>query len=409
MKIISAKYIYIDAKYQENKAIAFDEKIIKVASLQELQKEYPNAPLYSYEGNSIIYPGFINLHTHLEFSANRSRLKYGSFIEWLYSVFENRDELIESVDSSLIDKALSDMSRHGVTTVGTISSFGIDMQECADAKQRVIYFNEAIGSSPAAVDALFGDFKQRLNSTLELASESFYPAVAIHSPYAVHPVLIQAVLALAKEKGLPTTAHFLESPAEREWLESNSGVFKPLFEKFFNTSEAVNTIDGFLRLFNHTPTLFTHSTQATQKEFKYMKEHNHTIIHCPRSNRLLDCGRLDIESAFDFTLGTDGLSSNYSLSILDELKAALMIHSQVPLKQLASQLIESVTTNAAKALKLPIGEIKEQNFSDFAIFALPDDLSYNDADSLALHTIINCDKAEAVIIGGEFIRGVLKR
>ncbi|HHH20642.1 MAG TPA: metal-dependent hydrolase, partial [Nitratifractor sp.] len=315
----------------------------------------------------------------------------------------NRDELIESVDSSLIDKALFDMSRSGVTTVGTISSFGIDMQECADAKQRVVYFNEVIGSSPAAVDALFGDFKQRLNSTLELASESFYPAVAIHSPYAVHPVLIQAVLTLAKEKGLPTTAHFLESPAEREWLESNSGLFKPLFEKFFNTSQAVNTIDGFLRLFNHTPTLFTHCTLAKSDEFEYMKSHNHRVIHCPRSNRLLDCGKLDIQSSPGFTLGTDGLSSNYSLSILDELKAAVMMHSDTDLKALATMLIESVTSNAAKALNLSLGEIKEQNFADFAIFKLPDDLSYSDRATLALHTIINCDKTEGTIIGGEFM------
>jgi cytosine/adenosine deaminase-related metal-dependent hydrolase len=404
VKIISAKYIYIDAKYQEGRAIAFNDKVIKVAPLQELQNKYPEASVYSYDGNSVIYPGFVNLHTHLEFSANRARLKYGSFIEWLYSVFENREDLIESVDSSLINKALLDMSRSGVTTVGTISSFGIDMQECADAKQRVIYFNEAIGSSPAAVDALFGDFKQRLNETLKLASESFYPAVAIHSPYSVHPVLIQAVLALAKEKDLPTTAHFLESPAEREWLVSNSGVFKPLFEKFFNTSQAVNTIEGFLRLFNHTPTLFTHCTQAKSDEFEYIKSHNHRVIHCPRSNRLLDCGKLDIQSASGFTLGTDGLSSNYSLSILDELKAALMMHSNIDINTLAIQLIESVTTNAAKALNLPVGEIKEKNFADFAIFKVPDDLSHADPATLALHTIINCESAEDTIIGGEFIR-----
>ncbi|HHD74625.1 MAG TPA: metal-dependent hydrolase, partial [Nitratifractor sp.] len=43
MKIISAKYIYIDAKYQEGRAIAFNDKVIKVAPLQELQNKYPEA------------------------------------------------------------------------------------------------------------------------------------------------------------------------------------------------------------------------------------------------------------------------------------------------------------------------------------------------------------------------------
>ena len=403
MKIITAKYIYRDATYQENMGILYNNKIIKIAPLQSLQKEHPEIEPIRYNGNSIIYPGFIHPHTHLEFSANRARLQFGSFIEWLYSVFAYREELVEALDASLMQNALQEMAQSGVTTIGAISSFGADMQVCKEAKQRVIYFNEVIGSNPATVDALFGDFQHRLEESIALADDSFYPAVAIHSPYAVHPILIQAVLNVAKSKNLPTTAHFLESKAEKEWLESNSGDFKELFEKYFNTATAVNTIDGFLKLFDNHPTLFTHSTQAEQEHFDYINSHKHSVIHCPRSNRLLGCGRAQIEYVNNLLLGTDGYSSNYSLSKLDELKAALMLHHKADLKQLASRLIESITTNPSKALKLPVGELKDGYFADFAIFKLADDLEKSDKGTLALHTILDCQQTEATIVGGETI------
>jgi len=403
VKIIAAKYIYKDSIYYEGMGVVFDKKIIKIGPLDTIQKEYPKVETTFYGGNSIIYPGFINAHTHLEFSANRAKLTFGSFIEWLYSVFAYREELIAALDRGLMQNGLDEMAKSGVTTIGAISSFGADMDVCKEAKQRIIYFNEVIGSNPATVDALFSDFNHRLNDSLALADDRFYPAVAIHAPYSVHPILIKAVLKLAKSKQLLTTAHFLESQAEKEWLQSNSGAFKELFEKYFNTTKAVNTIEGFLALFEQSPTLFTHATQANKEHFEYFNRYNHSVIHCPRSNRLLGCGRAKIEYANSLLLGTDGYSSNYSLSILEELKAALMLHHKANLKQLASKLIESVTTNASKALKLPIGEIKEGYFADFAIFKLAEDLKNSDKGTLALHTILDCQQTEATIVGGEII------
>lgn len=401
MKIITAKYIYKDSQYLQNQAILFDEKIIKIAPLEELRSQYPDIEITQFSKNSVIYPGFVNMHTHLEFSANKATLDFGNFTHWLYSVFEHRDTLTQSLDSNAVQSALQQMLQSGVTTFGAISSFGLDMQACKDAQQRVIYFNEVIGSNPAAIDALFDDFKERLSASIALSDSKFFPAVAIHSPYSVHPVLLRESLKLANKDNLPVSAHLLESQAEREWLEHNSGDFLELFENFFKTSKAVNTISGFLDAFQNTPTLFTHCTQATPQELEYLNQHGHTVIHCPRSNRLLGCGRLNIEAVKNSTLGTDGLSSNYSLSLLDELKAALMLHSTIELKELALKLIESVTTNATKALQMPLGTLKEGYFADFAIFTLPKDLPYEDNASLALSTILHANHTDAVYITGK--------
>ena len=400
MKIISAKYIYKDREYIKNSAILFDNKIVKIDTLENLTKAYPQVSVTSYE-NSVIYPGFINPHTHLEFSANRATLELGDFIEWLYSVFKYREKLINNLNEFTLEEAIEQMLLSGITTFGAISSFGLDMQTCKESKLRVVYFNEIIGSSASMVDALFKDFKMRLEESLELSDDSFYSAIAIHSAYSVHPFLLREVLKIAKEKNLLVTTHFLESPYEREWLESGSGKFRELFENFFNTSTPLTTIDEFLNAFKGIKTLFTHCTQATKEEIKKINKENNYIIHCPRSNRLLNCGKLDINSVKNLNLATDGLSSNYSLSILDELKSAIFMHTHTNPKELALRLIDAVTIKGGEALGLKVGNIKEDYFADFAIVDIPSDLSDTSAGSIALHSIINNNQAKGVYIGGQ--------
>ncbi len=401
MKIISAKYIFTGKELLINKAVAFDKHIKKIDTLSNLRSQFKDAKIYLFEDNHIIYPGFINPHVHLEFSTNKATLDFDGFTNWLYSVIANREELIAKLNPQTIHNEIESMLNSGITTFGAISSYGAEIKECKEAPQRVIFFNEVIGSSPAMVDALFNDFKARLEESLKLNDDKFISGIAIHSPYSVHPILIREALKIAKDKNLLTTAHFLESPSEREWLESGSGEFRAFFEKFLKTTKPVNTIENFLEAFNDKPTLFTHCTQCKDEEFEIINANNHSIIHCPRSNRLLDCGKLDISKAKNLLLGTDGLSSNYSLSILDELKIALFMHTNFKAKELSIKLIQSITINAAKALNLKIGQIKEDYFADFAIFKLPNDFEYNDAGSATLHTILNCNSAKSIFIDGQ--------
>ena len=401
MKIISCKYIYINGEYKKDTVVAFNKTIEKIAPLDELKTIYPEAKIIKISGNSVLYPGFINPHVHLEFSANSATLEYGSFITWLNSVIKYREELIEKLDNNLIFNATKQMLKSGITTFGAISSFGAELKVCKSIKQRVVFFNEIIGSTPGAVDALFNDFKNRLQNSIEASNDKLIPAVAVHSPYSVHPILLREVLKIAQEKNLITTAHFLESKAERDWLEKGEGEFLEFFKNFSNTTSPLTTIEEFLDAFKNIPTLFTHAVQATKEELELLNSQNHSVIHCPRSNRLLGCGRAKIEYANNLLLGTDGLSSNYSLSILDELKAALMLHHQADIKELAVRLIESITTNASNALKLPIGKIEPNYHADFAIFTLPDDLKEETNSNLALHSILHCNKAKAVYIAGE--------
>lgn len=401
MNIITSDYIYTPDGFKKNLAVAFTDHIQEIGSIALLTQKYPDAKVIQTAAHSILYPGFINTHVHLEFSANKTSLKYGSFMAWLDSVIEERETLIESCDNSVMMQTCETMLHSGVTTFGAISSFGNELEVCEKTPHRVVFFNELIGSNAQYADMLYGDFKERLHASMSCKKESrITPAVAIHSPYSVHPILLRKAVNIAKEHSMPLSAHFLESQAERAWLQSGKGAFKSFFKKFFNTTTPVTNIQEFMYAFDTYPTHFAHCVQANQVELDYLEQMGHSIAHCPRSNRYLGCGRLAIETlTLPFTIATDGLSSNNTLNMFDELKAALMLHYELPIESLAETLIHSITSNAADILKINAGTIEVGKLADFAVVTLPEAPKRKEA--LALWSILHAKEVSEVYIAGE--------
>ncbi len=388
MKILHVSYILHNNEIITGNSLAFEKNIEKIAPLDELLQTYPDAEVIDTPPYSIAMPGLINAHVHLEFSANKTKLKYGKFLPWLHSVIEHREELINNCDIDCMTKATNTMLRSGITTFGAVSSHGMDLEAAAQAKQNVVFFNELIGSQASMADALFSDFSARLEASENIKREGFYPAIAIHSPYSVHPALIKRGIALASERNYPLSAHYMESPAERQWLDTNSGEFKPFFNDFLKQEYAVNTSEEFLDLFKDTPTLFTHVIHANEQEYKELTTAGHTIIHCPISNRLLGNGALNLDQieahGLKWLCATDGLSSNYDLNLFEEMKIAMFMHKEGDLLELAKKLLNSVTIDAAKALNLNTGEITEGKSADLLVINLEEEPN----EQLPIHLIL---------------------
>ena len=404
MKILVADYIYSNGAYLKKSAIAFNDTIQKIGSIESLQKQYPEAEVIESAPNSVIYPGFINTHVHLEFSANKTSLKYGSFMPWLDSVIEHRETLMGCCDNKMMFNECNEMLKSGISTFGAISSFGNELEVCEKTPQRVVFFNELIGSNAQYADMLYGDFLERVKASQSCEPSSFIsPAIAIHSPYSVHPVILEKAVTVAKQHKMPLSAHFLESQAERLWLEKGEGELKTFFEKYFNTSTPVTNIKEFMHAFDTYPTHFTHAVQTTDEELAYLAEKGHSIAHCPRSNRYLGCGRLRIEElkklGMPYTLATDGLSSNDSLNIFDELRAAIMLHHQAPIQELSQHLLKTVTSDAASILGLNCGTIEAGKLADFAVVTLREAPKRD--EEIALWTILHTKTVSALFINGE--------
>ena len=359
----------------KNGAIAFDEKIIDVGTIEELKTKYTKEDIEYLGENSVIMPGLINTHVHLEFSANKTTLKYGNFVKWLFSVIKNREELIEKATEELIDTELQKMLQNGTTTIGAISSYGFDMNSCIKSDLNVVYFTEVLGSKPEMIDTLFLDFQEKLNNAIAHSSDKFIPAIAIHSPYSTHPFLIREVLQIAKEKNMVVSAHFQESKAENDWLTKSSGEFETFFKDMLDQQSSFTKPSEFLEQFKGIKNLsFTHCVEANEKELKQIKHLGATVTHCPNSNRLLNNTILNISYLKDIpmAMGTDGLSSNNTLNMFEEIKNAFFMHTNLDSTKLADKLILASTQGGANALGLKKGSLIKGYDADIITFTLPD-------------------------------------
>jgi len=401
LKILFSNLILTPDIILYDKAIAFDKKIKDIDDLETLKARYPQAEVLIYE-NSILLPTFANPHVHLEFSANRTTLSYGDFLTWLYSVISFREELLLKCNQSCLEETLSTLIEYGTTAIGEISSYGDDLVACANSKLKVVFFNEVIGANPATVDISFASFLERFKESQEFKSERFKPAVAIHSPYSVHYVLAKKALNVAKSEGCLVSVHFMESLAEREWLDKGTGEFAKFFKQFLNQTRPINDPLEFLELFEDVPTLFVHMVYANKREWEKVKDS--TIIHCPISNRVLGNGVLDLSKPKHYLIATDGLSSNYSLNMFEELKATLFVHPHYPILPFAKELIVKATKEAHKVLGFEAGEIVKGKLADFQIISFEEGIEHfkkKEEMEIYLQLLLHTSKPKAVFIEGE--------
>lgn len=404
MQILKAKWILsCDDKFSTFKdcGIAFNNKIVKIDTTQNLVKQYPNAKLTDFK-NSIIMPALINAHTHLEFSNAKAKLSYGDFLKWLASIVNAGANIAKNTSKQCIQKAINQILQSGTASIGAISSFGLDLKALANSPLRVIYFNEIIGSNENLKEQNWAFFLDRFNKSSKYKSERFLPALAIHAPYSVCKNLAKEGLKYAKDNNLICSTHFMESKAEKQWLQNGKGGFSKHLKRFNPNPKPLYSPDEYLGLFDGVHTLFTHCVELD--DFTWLNDNDFYVTHCPVSNRILGGQRLKLAKIAQdrLIIGTDGLSSNFSLSMLDELKTALLIHNNQNLNALAKRLLISATNIGAKALKINAGELKPDKLADIAIFTNEGCQSWCE-DELASKLILHSQKAKALFIGGERI------
>ncbi|MDO7253236.1 aminofutalosine deaminase family hydrolase [Helicobacter cappadocius] len=375
--------------------------IIEIGKYKDLKQKYPNALFYE---DAIILPSFVNAHIHFEFGNNISSFEYGGFDRWLGSVMKKREDVLSNI-SECVKLGVDEQLQSGVGSVGAISSYGNDMQILANSPLRVIYFNEAIGSTPSAIDFLYSDFLNRYNASKELQSNKFIPAIAIHSPYSVHKVLAKKVLQISKADNVKTSVHFLESKFEREWLESSNGWFKSFYEEVLGikSPKPLYNITEFLEMFEGLDTLFVHCLFASGSDLDFISKNGH-IISCPRSNRLLNNAYIDFSLLASRNLhpifATDGKSSNNNLNMLDELRSALFGYFSVDIDELSKILILGSTLYPARALGLECGTLQMGKLADISVFQCP---QIDKSSQSPLQFLLHSQKVKTLYINGKDI------
>ena len=157
-----------------------------------------------------------------------------------------------------------------------------------------------------------------------------------------------------------------------------------------HVAETKNEIEDCLKRYGTTPltlldgwgvldekTIIAHAVHLTDDEIKIAKEKGVVIAHNPTSNLKLNSGQMPLQkymnAGLNLTLGTDGVSSNNSLSMISEMKiAALSGKNEANDSKAApvNAVFDMATANGFEALGMKAGKIKEGWLADFMLVDL---------------------------------------
>ncbi|MEO1942414.1 MAG: amidohydrolase family protein, partial [Campylobacterales bacterium] len=228
--------------------------------------------------------------------------------------------------------------------------------------------------------------------------------ISIHSPYSVHPKLIEKGLQIARERGLPVQAHLLESRAEVEWLHRGGGEFQAFFQGRFPFAKPHFTPRQFISLFEGVRVGFVHLTYGGVEELEEIGRIGGGVIHCPISNRLIEgrSFRWATRGRVPVGIGTDGKSSNYTLNLWEEMRVALFLHQEIPPLQLAQELLTGAFYWNRKILGVEGGELRPGERADFLVAQLPAPL--HSPEQLPLHLLLQTNQVARLYFRGERLR-----
>ena len=302
-------------------------------------------------GEVAIVPGFVNCHTHLEFSRLERPLEpMARFTDWIRSVVRYRRDATEE-SGVAIRQGLQESLRGGVALLGDIATTGWNWADYQHGPACIV-FQELLGLTADRQAA------QRERAESHVAEAERYenlPGLSPHAPYSVHPDLFRQTVQLANAENIPVAMHLAETEAERELLSEGTGEFRGLLEELglwqpahFGGRHGFEFLDLLSEL-SHP--LVIHGNFLSNQELLFLAQHPHmTFVYCPRTHaafghpphpwqRLLDLGGT-------VALGTDGRASNPDLSLWSELQFLAAKFPEV--SQL--ELLRLATLSGARAL-----------------------------------------------------------
>lgn len=310
-------------------------------------------------GDVAIVPGFVNVHTHLEFSDLRQPLSPARpFTGWIRSLLQYRRESADR--TAAIKRGLDECADTGTAAIGEIATQDDWPFEkrALNRSPRAVVFRELIGIEPEKID-------ERLETALRFLQDAGRGdaggdtrGLSPHAPYTVHPRLFEGIVRMAEERHVPVTLHLAETQAELELLREGRGELVNFLSELGVWREGVfsrgmRPLDLLRPLASVERVIIAHGNYLDDEELAFVAaRRNFAIAFCPRTHAFFGHEnhpwRELLAKGAIVAVGTDGRCSNPDLNVWNELS---WLHARFPDVEPAL-LLQIGTRNGARALGL---------------------------------------------------------
>ena len=352
MRKISANYIFpIHTKPLENGVLTISEDG-KVLELSTVENSKNDENIEHYEG--IICPGFVNAHCHLELSYMKDVIPQHTGIIGFIVEIANRRHSVNDEEKLYAAKFHDNyMYKQGIVAVGDISNTKLTLELKHESKIFYHTFVEVYSRNEDEIDKLLQTAKNILDSGKQLGL-SISPT--LHAPYSTCDKLFSLIKSHAEACGI-LSYHNQETQEENEYFVNNSGAFLDYYNKFKMPNNPLPTGETAIHrlLKNITPNtkiLLVHNTFTSESDYDFAVSaaQNITWTLCPKSNLYIENCLPPIDMLrrknAKIALGTDSLSSNTNLSLVEELITISENFENISF----NELLTWATLNGAQAL-----------------------------------------------------------
>lgn len=334
-------------------------------------------------GDSLLIPGLVNTHTHLELTVLRGFLEDMSFDQWILRLHRvkravlDRDRLLDSARFGLIEGL-----RAGITTYADTCDSGVAFDALLEAGARGIMYQEVFGPDPAEARDSLAALRAKIDALLPRQTALVRAGVSPHAPYTVSDALYGAVAGYARAENLAMAVHIAESEVERALVERGEGVFaEGLRGRGLDVRRrGRSSIDLLARngVLAARP-LLIHCVRLDKADIGLAAAHGCAVAHCPASNAKLGHGTAPVlellAAGVTVGLGSDSVASNNRMDLLAEGRAAVLAQRAHHARHdalSAREALHLATLGGARALGLDheIGSIEVGKSADLAAFPL---------------------------------------
>jgi cytosine/adenosine deaminase-related metal-dependent hydrolase len=365
------------AAYRDGAVVVSRGRVIDVGGARDLATAHRGADLIDLP-RSVLLPGLVNAHTHLELSTCRAGDSPGAhFGEWILGIRKQlaaQGEDFEGVVSGAVREGVRQSLRFGVTTIGDISQQNHFTRPALRALPvRCVSYGETLGLAKqrARHDELLA---RALDATHR--SERLRIGLTPHASYTVDLRDYRTCLRVARERNLPLATHLAENPQEREFLEHQTGLFRDIWESLSMWDDTVQTYRGSPVAFAHAiglleyPTLLAHVNYCDDDELDLLARGRASVVYCPRTHAYFGHAphrwREMLSRGVNVAVGTDSCASSPDLNLVDDLRLLRTSAPDVP----AEALWEMATVRAARAIRMDdeVGAIARGKRADLVAF-----------------------------------------
>jgi aminodeoxyfutalosine deaminase len=332
-------------------------------------------------GSSVIIPGLVNAHVHLELTALHNKLtQFSSFTDWISQLVSHRRSWTkEDILSSASEGARLSLAS-GTTLAGDITASGFGWDAANSQNLRCVVFEEVLSLSPDQADSVLSPVNQLLQKAPP--NPLLVHGVSPHAPYSVSQELYRRSSELARRRKMLLTTHAAETQAELQFLQSGTGEFRSFLDGIgalpmnWKPPELppVLYLDSLGIL--GPACLLAHCNYLDKSSITRILKTHSSVVYCPRSHDFFGHENHPIRQLLDLginvALGTDSLASNSSLSMIDEMR--FLYRKRKDIKP--EEIFRAATINGAAALHYGgvLGRLRRNYWADMAVLEIPNNL-----------------------------------